>query len=124
MAKSKQSEEKITRVKAKDSSKTAKELLITEKKPKVSKYAAKVTGKKPKKARKPAPKFIRVIFAPLFAIGRYLKGSWKEIKKVRWPNRAETWKMTGAVIGFTIIFGILVLSLDALFTWLFKIILG
>ena len=120
MAKSNKSEEKVTRVKAKDSSAPKTEA----KKPKVSKYAAKVSGKKVKKTREPAPKFVRIIFAPFFAIGRYLRDSWRELRKVRWPNRRETWKMTGAVIAFTVAFATLIISLDAFFEWTFKVILG
>ena len=81
-------------------------------------------GKKAKKARKPLPKFLRIIFKPFTATGRYLKEAWAELKLVRWPTRSETWKMTGAVLVFTIIFTVLILVLDALFSWLFKTILG
>ena len=38
--------------------------------------------------------------------GRYFRESWGEIKKVTWPNRKETLKLTFAVILFTAVFTI------------------
>ena len=115
-------ETKVTRVKAKDTdSKPVKEV---SKEPKMSKYAAKVSGvNTKKKAKKPAPKLLRVLAKPFKFIGfpfvalaKYLAASWKELKLVRWPTRKETWKMTGAVIAFSV----LILLLDGLFNWIFK----
>lgn len=54
------------------------------------------------------------------SIGGYLKGSWAELRQVRWPNRKQTWQLTLAVILFSLIVGLLIFVLDALFTWLFK----
>ncbi|MEI6851139.1 MAG: preprotein translocase subunit SecE [Candidatus Saccharibacteria bacterium] len=61
--------------------------------------------------------------AALFAIGGYFKGSWIELKKVRWPDRRATWGMTGAVIIFTAMFVVLIVSLDWAFSQLFKLII-
>lgn len=127
MAKSKKSETKITRVKAKDSSKDKIiEKQVNKELPKkpTSKYADKISGKKTKKSRKPAPKFIRIIFKPFISFGSYLKGAWSELKVVRWSNRKETWKMTGSVLAFSLAFAALVLSADVLFEWLSKLIMG
>ena len=119
-------ETKVTRVKAKDTdSKPVKEV---SKEPKMSKYAAKVSGVNTnKKAKKPAPKLLRVlakpfkfISFPFVALAKYLAASWKELKLVRWPTRKETWKMTGAVIAFSVAFSVLILLLDGLFNWIFK----
>ena len=119
-------ETKITRVKAKDTdSKPAEEV---SKEPKMSKYAAKVAGVRTvKKGKKPAPKFIqflakpfKFITAPFVALSKYLMDSWRELKLVRWPTRKETWKMTGAVIAFSVGFATLILLLDGLFNWIFK----
>ena len=119
-------ETKITRVKAKNAkSKPEKEV---SKELKISKYAAKVAGiKTEKKAKKPAPKFVRIvtkpfkfITIPFVALGKYLVASWKELKLVRWPTRKETWKMTSAVIAFSVGFATLILLLDGLFNWIFK----
>ncbi len=135
MAKQDKSETKVRRVSAKsdkpaktkksaNSETTKKRVVEQEAKPKTGKYAAKISGKKAKKTRKPLPKFLRIIFKPFVAIGRYLKEAWAELKLVRWPTRAETWKMTGAVLAFSIAFAALILLLDMLFSWLFKTILG
>ncbi|MBB1552125.1 preprotein translocase subunit SecE [Candidatus Saccharibacteria bacterium] len=119
-------ETKITRVKAKDTdSKPVKEV---SKEPKMSKYAAKVAGVRTvKKGKIPAPKFIEIltkpfkfITAPFVALIKYLMDSWLELKLVRWPTRKETWKMTGAVIAFSVGFATLILLLDGLFNWIFK----
>lgn len=56
-------------------------------------------------------------------IGGYFKGSWEEIKLVRWPDRRSTWKMTGALIAFTVAFAVLILVLDYAFQQLFKVLL-
>ncbi len=119
-------ETKITRVKAKDANLKPKKQVSNE--PKISKYAAKVAGiKTEKKAKKPAPKFVRIlakpfrfIIIPFVALGKYLAASWRELKLVRWPTRKETWKMTGAVIAFSVGFATLILLLDGLFNWIFK----
>lgn len=55
--------------------------------------------------------------------GRYLKGAWHELKLVRWPNRKETWGLTAAVLLFSAFFLVLILGLDALFQYLFKLII-
>ena len=119
-------ETKVTRVKAKDTdSKPVKEV---SKEPKMSKYAAKVAGVRTvKKGKKPAPKFVQIlakpfkfIANPFVALSKYLMDSWRELKLVRWPTRKETWKMTGAVIAFSVGFATLILLLDGLFNWIFK----
>ncbi len=63
------------------------------------------------------------IVAPLFIMGRYFKGSWAELRKVRWPNRRTTWGMTAAVLVFTAMFVALIVLLDAMFSQLFKLII-
>ena len=57
-------------------------------------------------------------------IGGYFKGSWEEIKLVRWPDRRSTWKMTGALIAFTVAFAVVILLLDYGFQALFKALLN
>ncbi|HYG83814.1 MAG TPA: preprotein translocase subunit SecE [Verrucomicrobiae bacterium] len=75
------------------------------------------------KDKKPAPKFLRIITAPFRAIGRYVKGSWQELRQVQWPNRSATWSLTLAVILFTLFFAVLILALDSGFQYLFNRIL-
>lgn len=59
----------------------------------------------------------------LVKIGGYFKGSWTELKQVRWPDRKSTWSLTGAVILFTGVFATLIILLDAGFKELFKLII-
>jgi preprotein translocase SecE subunit len=61
---------------------------------------------------------------PFAAAGGYFAGAWYELKQVRWPNRRATWGMTTAVLAFTAFFVVLILLLDALFKYLFQLILG
>jgi preprotein translocase SecE subunit len=85
-------------------------------------------AKKPvKKAKRPAPKPKRglgLVLVPFIAIGRYFKNSWIEIRQVRWPNRRATWGMTLSVIVYTLVFLLIIVVLDALFTLLFNKVLG
>ena len=60
---------------------------------------------------------------PFFALGRYFKGAWYELRQVRWPDRKATWGLTGAVLLFTGFFVVLILLLDVLFKYLFELIL-
>ncbi len=75
-------------------------------------------------------KTMRAIGKVLKVIGRillpyYFRNSWKEIRLVTWPNRRETRRLTLAVLGFAIVFGALVASLDYGLSHLFQsIILG
>lgn len=61
---------------------------------------------------------------PFLAIGGYFKGAWQELRQVRWPNRRATWSMTAALLAFTAFFVALILLLDALFKYVFQLILG
>jgi preprotein translocase SecE subunit len=72
-----------------------------------------------KQIKKPA----RKIMSPLKKVGRYFKGSWIELKQVRWPNRRATWGLTAAVLLFTGIFLVFIVSLDAFFSWLLNLII-
>jgi preprotein translocase SecE subunit len=76
------------------------------------------------KASKSAFGKLTVLGTPFVALGRYFKGAWYELKQVRWPNRRATWSLTAAVIAFTAAFTILILLLDALFKYVFQLILG
>ena len=79
--------------------------------PKEAKTKKKFAFRKPK-----VPAFLK-------KIGSYFKGSWLELKQVRWPDRKATWSMTGAVLLFTGFFIVLIVLLDAGFEQLFNIIL-
>ncbi|HET8690040.1 MAG TPA: preprotein translocase subunit SecE [Candidatus Saccharimonadales bacterium] len=73
-----------------------------------------------KKQRKSPLKWLA---APFVGIVNYIKGSWYEIRQVRWPDRKATWSMTLAVIVFSGFFAGLIVLLDYIFHYLFKEIL-
>lgn len=127
MAKSsaKKSETKITRFTASDTEApekgteaaavTSTEVRDATKAKKTKKADKSPAGDKPAKKRR-GNVFVR--------IGRYFKGAWTELRLVRWPDRKATWGMTGALIGFTLFFVVVILVLDYGFSQLFKLILG
>lgn len=53
-------------------------------------------------------------------VPRYFVNSWRELKQVTWPNRRETWRLTGAVIVFSVVFGAMVWVVDLGLDQLFK----
>lgn len=50
----------------------------------------------------------------------YIVNSWKEVRQVTWPTRRETWRLTGAVFIFAIIFGSMVAIVDKGLEAIFK----
>lgn len=42
----------------------------------------------------------------------YFVASWKELRKVQWPDRKTSWKLTLTVILFSAIFAVITTSLD------------
>lgn len=61
---------------------------------------------------------------PFARLARYFKGAWQELRQVRWPDRKNTWAMTGALLAFTVFFIVVIVVLDFAFSELFKLILG
>ena len=53
-------------------------------------------------------------------VPRYFVNSWREVRKVVWPNRRETWRLTLAVFVFAIVFGAMVAGVDKGLDELFK----
>lgn len=93
---------------------------------KAAKSAAKnaKNAKKAKKSSEEKPlKEVFILAHPFVALGRYIRDSWREIRRVRWPNRKATWKMTGAVLAYCIAFMVFIVLLDSFFTWLFGLII-
>lgn len=80
--------------------------------------ATKKTTKKVVKTRKPA-KWTK----PFRAVGGYFKGSWTELRQVRWPSRGATWSLTLAVILFSLFFALVIVGLDTVFSYIFKEVL-
>lgn len=110
MAKSKNDTPNITRIKAKDSG---------AKKPGLPKPAIFKKQKKDSPSDE-TPKKVGAL--KKFAL--YFKHSWQELRLVRWPDRRSTWKMTGALIIFTVLFGVIILLLDWGFQYLFKLLIS
>ena len=111
-SKQKSAETTVTRITATDSG--------VKKPKKQAAVKAEVAVEKPKKQKKERTKRKN----PFAAIGGYFKGAWHELREVRWPNRRATWGMTFAVLAFSAAMIIIVLLLDALFKYLFQLLIG
>ena len=82
-------------------------------------------GKLNIKIKKPqAPQWLKVIGKPFVFLfgpfGRYVKGSFSELKQTKWPNRKSTWILTLAVIVFAVVFAGIILAIDQLFDLIVK----
>lgn len=108
----KKSDTKVTRIKASDPS--PKKISKPSRSPDLTKATSKTTTKKR----------MRISAGPLTRLVNYVKGSWYELSQVRWPDRRATWGMTGALIVFTAFFVVVIILLDAAFSYLFKLIIG
>ena len=53
-------------------------------------------------------------------IPKYFRESFAELRQVTWPNRKETFKLTTAVILFSIVFAALISVVDSGFSLIFK----
>ena len=104
---------KVTKAQAKRQAKLAKT------KAKAPKAKIKTTANTPEKPLKQ----VFILARPFVALGRYLRNSWRELRQVRWPNRKATWKMTLAVLVYCAIFIVFIMLLDALFTFIFDLLL-
>lgn len=51
---------------------------------------------------------------------QYFRASWRELRMVTWPGRRQTRQLTGAVVMFSVVFGILVAAFDYGLDKLFK----
>ncbi len=60
---------------------------------------------------------------PLRAFFGYFVGAWQELRQVHWPTRRATWSLTGAVLAFAAFFVVFILLLDALFKFIFELLL-
>ena len=108
----KTSETKITRIKASDDGEQKKSLRKT------------VSEKIGKKSTSTDSTKTKSRLGPIGPMVRYFKGSWYELRQVRWPDRRATWSMTGALLIFTAFFVVIILLLDAGFKYLFKLLIG
>lgn len=105
------SDKKVTRISASESTSPKKEkpAKITAAKKAVKKTDAK--DKKPKEKKESR------------GIIGYFKGAWYELKQVRWPTRGATWSLTFAVLAFSAFFILFIFLVDTLFKYLFDLIL-
>jgi preprotein translocase SecE subunit len=69
---------------------------------------------------------VRAVLRPIgkilrLLVPRYFINSYHELKKVTWPGRKETWRLTAAVFAFAIIFGTLIYFVDLALDKLFRV---
>jgi preprotein translocase subunit SecE len=60
-------------------------------------------------------------FFPIKWLFRYLRDSYRELRRVTWPNRRTAWKLTGTVFLFSVIMALVLFGLDSLFNKLFEL---
>ncbi len=53
----------------------------------------------------------------------FLRGSWRELQRVQWPDRRQVMQATGVVIGFVIVAGIFLGVADLVASKLINLIL-
>lgn len=90
-----------------------------------SKAAAPFKKVKLPKPKVKTPKFLqpvtRVIRKVLgWLVPRYFINAWRELRRVTWPSRRETWRLTGAVFIFALVFGTVVYFVDKGLDEIFK----
>lgn len=123
-AKKATSQTKVTRITASDTEKVVATKAKDKTKTKLSAQAIKPAAVKKEKKQSNDPHFIKGMASPFVALGGYFKGAWFELQQVTWPNRKATWSLTLALLVFTLFFVVMILLLDALFKYLFELILG
>ena len=91
---------------------------------KIAKIKARAERNLAKKSREKTPKDPTkkafILLRPFFATGRYVRDSWRELRRVNWPSRRATWILTLAVILFSTFFAVFVLLFDWIFQWVVK----
>ncbi|HSH18184.1 MAG TPA: preprotein translocase subunit SecE [Candidatus Saccharimonadales bacterium] len=50
----------------------------------------------------------------------YIRNSWRELRLVTWPDRRKTFRLTYAVIVFSVAFGLIVFGVDSVLDRVFK----
>ena len=102
----------VTRIKASSAKTTKTQTSVAKAAP-----ATSAPSKKPV----PVTKKKKNVFS---AIAGYFAGAWYELKQVQWTSRKATWSLTAAMLAFTGFFVLIILLLDALFKYLFELMLG
>jgi preprotein translocase SecE subunit len=117
---------KVRRIKAATEAEIITDPVLNAVKPakKVKKVSKKAPGKAKKAHKFIAPSWLKAVGKPFLIvfgpIGRYVKGSWQELRLTKWPNRRATWGLTLAVILFSVFFAALILAADFGFETLMK----
>ena len=57
-------------------------------------------------------------------IGKNVRGTASELKKVTWPTFGEVVKKTGIVVSFVVIFGLFLYGINTLLGWLVSLLAG
>lgn len=57
-------------------------------------------------------------------IGKKLKETTSELKKVNWPTFGQVVKKTGIVLAVVLIFAVILFGIDRLLSWLFGLLTG
>ncbi|MBQ2695395.1 preprotein translocase subunit SecE [Candidatus Saccharibacteria bacterium] len=104
---------------------TRKKVVVKDKKQeKIKNKATRKAEKAEKRANREAEnngKKPFILIRPFVYLGRYIRGAWRELRQVRWPNRKTTWKMVLAVLVYTALFVVIITLLDMFFSWLFSL---
>lgn len=58
--------------------------------------------------------------APIKWLLRYVRDSYRELKKVTWPDKKTAWKLTGTVFLFSFIMAMFLFGLDSFFSKMFE----
>ncbi|MDB5166307.1 MAG: secE [Candidatus Saccharibacteria bacterium] len=128
-----QSDQKKTR-RLKAPSQTVREQAENQGKPKRPSRARRVSSKAGGPVRK-AGRGLKKVFRPfrflrrpLRFLGkilgfRYVASSWRELRQVTWPDRKTTAKLTGAVLIFSVVFGVIIAIVDFGLDKLFRLLL-
>ncbi len=56
-------------------------------------------------------------------IGRYIRETRGELRKVTWPTREEAWRLTAIVLGVTAAFAVFLWAVDSLFANAIRLII-
>lgn len=66
-------------------------------------------------------RIMRPVLRPFrWLVPSYFVNSWHEVRRVTWPNRRESWRLTLAVFIFAVVFGALIAGVDKSLDLIFK----
>lgn len=57
---------------------------------------------------------------PIKWLLRYIRDSYRELKKVTWPDKKTAWKLTGTVFLFSFVMAMFLFGLDTVFSKMFE----